>query len=112
MNKLVIFVNNEVVFEFNTELSLEDEQVIFLDKMDSDMQAGIKIKGELIVEPDKQQRQTFIAMNLIKALQQENDSAVYSSGAYLISRNPELTEVHANDGSDTVKIEFIEKDSQ
>ena len=109
MKKLVILINNEVAFEFNTDLTLEDEQLVFLDKMDNDMQLGIKISGELLVNPDKHQRATFIAMNLIKALQQDNGAAISSSGAYLANRYPELMEVHANDDGNTVKIELIEK---
>jgi len=110
MNKLVIFVTNEVAFEFDRELSLVDEQLAFLDKIDSDMRKGIKINGELLVNPDKQQRATFVAMNLLKALQQEDDAIVTASCVYLINRFPQLIEVHANDHDNSVKIDLIEED--
>jgi len=109
MNKLVVFVNNEIVFEFDRDLTFEDQQLAYLDRMDSDMESGIKIQGELLVNPDSQQRATFVVMNLIKALQQENEAVISASCAYLVNRHPALIEVHANDHADTVKIELIEE---
>lgn len=109
MKKLLIFINNDVVFEFDRALLLEDEQLAFLEQMDTDMESGIKIYGELIENPDDQQRATFIALNLIKALQQSNDAVIFASCAYLVNRFPELIEVHAKDHEDVVKIELIEE---
>jgi len=54
MNKLAVFINNEIVFEFYRELTFADQQLAFLDKMDSDMDNGIKIHGELLANPDSQ----------------------------------------------------------
>lgn len=110
MNMLSILINNEIAFEFDRDITFADEQLSFLDKMDSDMDNGIKIKGELLANPDARQRATFIVMNLIKALQQENDAVKMSSCAYLVNRFPQLIEVHANDHENTVKIELIEEE--
>ena len=109
MNKLVIFINHKVVFEFDRVVLLEVEQSSFLDKMDNDMKVGIKIDGELLENPDDLQRATFIAMNLIKALQQNNDATIFATCAYLVNRLPKLIELHANDCDDSIKIEFIEE---
>jgi hypothetical protein len=110
MSKLAVFINNEIVFEFNRDLTFSDQQLAFLDKMDSDMNMGIKMHGELLTNPDSQQRATFVAMNLIKALQQDNEAVKSSSCAYLVSRMPALVELHANDHGNTVKIELIEEE--
>jgi len=107
MNKLAIFVNNENVFEFDKNTTLEDQQLAFLDKMDSDMNKGVMLSGELFKNPDSHQRSTFVAMNLIKALQQNNQAAIFASCAYLVNRHTDLLEVHANDHDDNVSIEFI-----
>ena len=56
MDKLAVFINNNIVFEFNRDLTFEDQQLAFLDKMDSDMESGINIKGELLLNPDARQR--------------------------------------------------------
>lgn len=111
MDKLTVFVNDEIVFEFDRNITIDDAQLSFLDKMDSDMEKGIKIRGELLVKPDSEQRATFVVMNLIKALQQGNEAARYASCAYLVNRHPALSEVHANDAADAVKIEFVEDSS-
>ena len=60
MNKLAVFVNNEIVFEFDRDLTFVENQLAFFDKMDSDMDSGIKIHGELLVNPDGQQGATFV----------------------------------------------------
>lgn len=106
MDKLSIFVNNEVVFEHDRDVNLEDQQLAFLDKMDADMSKGIKIQGELVENPDAQQRFTFVSMNLVKGLQQDNEAVISSSCAYLINRRPGLIEVHVNDSEQGIVIEF------
>ena len=107
MKKLTLFINEEVVYEYNREITFEQQQLEFLDKMDKDMEKGIKIRGEFTIHPDLQQRTTFIVMNLIKALQQDNDAVIAASCAYLANRHPELIEVHANDHDDTIRIELV-----
>ena len=112
MNKLVIFNNNKVIYEFDRVVILETKQSAFIDKMDRDMKRGISIDGELLENPDDLQRTTFIVMNLIKAIQQDNDATVFATCAYLVNRLPELIELRANDSGNTVKIEFIEEQKQ
>ena len=111
MKKLSVLINDENIFEFDRELSLVEEQLVFLDKIDSDMKKGIKVNGELFISPDKQQRATFVAMNLLKALQQENDAIITASCVYLINRFPQLIEVHANNHDNTIKIDLIEEEN-
>jgi len=109
MSKLAVLVNNEIVFEFDRDMIFGEQQLAYLDRMDSDMESGIKIQGELLVNPDSQQRATFVVMNLIKALQQDNEAVISASCAYLVNRHPALIEVHANDHANAVKIELIEE---
>jgi hypothetical protein len=104
-----LLVNDELVFEFDRKLTFDEQQQVFLDKMDVDMGSGIRIHGELLVNPDAQQRATFVVMNLVKALQQGNQAVISASCAYLVNRYPELIEVHASDHAGAVKIEMIEK---
>lgn len=80
--------------------------------MNRDMQRSFKIKGELVANPDSPQRATFVAMNLIKALQQDNKAIIFSSCAYLSNQLPSLREVHANDGEGTVNIDLVEERGQ
>ena len=108
MKKLTFFINQEVVYEHDRDITFEQQQLEFLDKMDKDMDRGIKIRGEFTIHPDLHQRTTFVVMNLIKALQQDNEAVISASCAYLINRHPELTEVHANDHDGSVNIELVE----
>ncbi|MGD8783479.1 MAG: hypothetical protein PVF28_00935 [Thioalkalispiraceae bacterium] len=109
MKKLTVFVNDQSVFDYATETELSMEKLAFLDKMDSDMDRGIKIHGELIARPDSQQRAMFVAMNLIKALQQDKQAIISASCAYLANRQPGLIEIHANDNGDKLDINFVEE---
>lgn len=109
MSKLTIFVNDAAVYEYDKTTPLDARQRDYLDKMDADMSRGVKMQGELIVMPDSRQKARFVAMNLIKALQQNNEAAISASCAYLRDRIPGLLEVHANDHKDAVNIELIEE---
>ena len=109
MKKLTIFANDQVAHEFDRETIFEEQQLAFLDKIDSDMDRGIKIHGELITQPDQKQRATFVVMNLIKALQQDNEAIISASCAYLVNRLPRLVEVHATDSGNIINIELIEE---
>ena len=84
MNKLTFFINKEVLYGHDRDITFE-QQLEFLDKMDKDMERGIKIQGEFTIHPDLQQRTTFVVMNLIKALQQDNDAVITVSCAYLLN---------------------------
>ncbi len=72
MKTLTILANDEIVYEADREQDLVAGQFEFLDNMDRSMESGIKLNGELISQPDVRQRATFVAMNLLKALQQDN----------------------------------------
>jgi hypothetical protein len=109
MKKLIVFVNDQSVYEYAKDRDLDETQIEFLDKMDSDMRRGIKVHGELIASPDLKQRASFVAMNLIKALQQENAAIIAASTAYLMNRLPGLVEVRAKDAENGVTIEFVEE---
>ena len=108
MKQLGIFINEENIFDYDKAIELEQNQLSFFDKMDSDMNRGVKIQGELINSPDAKQRATFVVMNLLKALRQENEMVISASCAYLSQRMPALTEVHANDDGAGIKVEFLE----
>ncbi|MDH5766548.1 MAG: hypothetical protein OEZ38_11085 [Gammaproteobacteria bacterium] len=109
INVLTILINDQAVFEFDRDTGLDDQQLKFLDKIDSDMDRGLKMSGKLFERPDAEQRVRFIVMNLIKALQQDEQAIIRSSCAYLINRRPQLVEVHVKDGENSVEIELIDE---
>lgn len=107
MNCLSIHINGQIAYEYPRDTQLADEQHSFLDRMDSDMNRGIRLYGELIACPDAEQRAMFITMNLVRALQQANEAIISASCAWLVERNPGLTEVQIKDGEDRLIIEFV-----
>ena len=109
MTELSVYVNDQLAFEYDRSTELDDKQLEFLERMDRDMDRGFRISGEMIAEPDSQQKANFVAMNLLKALQQEDNAKIRVSCAYLSSRLPYVVEVHARDQGGRVNIEFIEE---
>jgi hypothetical protein len=109
MNTLNLFVNEQLAFECDRSMVLDEKQLEFLDRMDSDMDRGCKIHGELITNPDKKQKATFVVMNLLNALQQEEHARIAVACAYLSHRLPHVAEVHARDADDRIDIEFVEE---
>ena len=109
MNKLSLFVNDQLTFEYERSTELDDKQLEFLEKMDKNMESGFRIYGEMIAKPDVQQKATFVTMNLIRALQQEDHAKVAVSCAYLATHLPHTAEVHARDQDDRIAIEFVEE---
>lgn len=109
MKTISLVVNDQLAYEYDRETALNEDQLGFLDKMDNDMGRGIKIQGEEIKSPDSRQRARFVAMNLIKALQQENEAAISVSWAYLATRLPGLLEVKVNDDDGKVMISLVEE---
>ena len=109
MKTLTVFANDQVAYEYDKDTVIDDQKLAFFDKLDSDMGRGIKIQGELITNPDNKQRATFVEMNLIRALQQDNQPIISASCAYLANRLPALIEVHARDQGNTVNIELVEE---
>jgi len=106
MSKILLFVNDQVAFDFDKNMLLDESQLNFLNKMDNDMDKGFKINGESFSNPDKHQRAEFTAMNLIRGLQQENEAVVVASCAYISNRLPEVDEIHVNDLESGVKVDF------
>lgn len=109
MNKLSVLINDQLTFEYDCSTELDDKQLEFFDKMDGDMDRGFKFYGELVADSDSKQKATFVAMNLLRALQQEDKAKIMVSCAYLSSRLPNVIEVHAKDQDGRIKIEFIEE---
>lgn len=109
MKKLSVFINDQLAFEYDRSTELDDKQLEFLERMDRDMERGLKFYGELVTEPDSKQKATFVAMSLLKALQQEDHAKIAVTCAYLINRLPHVIEVHARDQDGRITIEFIEE---
>lgn len=108
MHIFTVFVNDTPVYEYDHNTELSKEQLAYLEKMDADMGRGIKIQGELIPQPELKQRARFVALNLVKALQQSNQAAKAVSCAWLSDRMPNLSELRISDVGERIEVVFIE----
>lgn len=92
---LVVLVNGEVQLEYDRNKTLPELQLRYLDRMDRQMDTGVRLGADWIDQPDVQQRAKFVAMHLIEALQQDNEASIAASCAYLANRLPDLKQVKA-----------------
>lgn len=105
--KLTILVNDQPQITYNRAQSLPTQQRSYLDSMDRKMDAGIELGGERINAPDTLQRAQFVAVQLIEAMQQDNEPLIVASCAWLADRIPELKQVVATLVADGYSVELV-----
>lgn len=92
---LTIVVNGEPQVEYQRGKPLAAAQRACLDRMDEQMNAGIRLGDASLGRPDALQRAQFVAIQVLEALQSGNDALIAAGCAYLASRLPDLTQVKA-----------------
>lgn len=111
-DKLVIFLNGASVIEYDRAVRLPGHQRQYLDKMDRDMDDGIEMNGQRVVNPDLQQRAQYIAMHLAQAIINDNEALIAAMCAYLATRIPELKQVKAVEQDDKISLDLVINDEQ
>lgn len=92
-DRFVVVLNGESQLEYDRQRRLSPQQMQYLDKMDKHMGGGISLGADIIESPNQLQRAQFVAMALIQALQQQNESLAAATCSYLASRMPELRQL-------------------
>ena len=105
---LEVVVNKTIVMECDRNTRLPGKQREFLDKMDFDMDEGIRFDGKYYEHPDALQRGKYIAMHLIRAIQTNNRGMINAMCAYLVNRLPSLNQIatEENNGEVTINLRF------
>ncbi|MFK5913689.1 MAG: hypothetical protein QM484_04870 [Woeseiaceae bacterium] len=103
---MVVLVNGEAMFEYDRTKPLAEHQRQYLDKMDTQMDAGIALGDETVVNPDQQQRAQFVAFTMISAIQQDNEAVIAAMSSYLAVRYEGLKQVKADTDESTKKVMF------
>ena len=103
---MVVLFNGEALFEYDRTKPLAENQRQYLDRMDQQMDAGIKLGTESIENPDQQQRAQFVAFTLVRAIQQDNEAVIAAMNSYLAVRYPDLKQVKADTDQATEKVMF------
>jgi len=107
LTTLSIFINTKKILVPKINSRLTGIQRRFLDEMDLDMKNGIVINDELIPSPNKMQRENYVAMNLLYAIENKNDDMVSTTCNYLIHRLPELKEIYYAKKESEITMELI-----
>ncbi len=105
--KLYVELNGTQVIEYDRNVRLPGHQRQFLDKMDADMSEGIELAGQSISEPDPVQRAQFVAIQLMTALQDNEEGLIAAACAYLANRYPEMRRVVAREQGDNVSLDLV-----
>jgi hypothetical protein len=104
---MAVVLNGLAELEYDREKPLPDYQMVYLDRMDTRMDAGIRIGEESIVNPDRSQRAQFIAANLLHAIRNNDEPLAAALCSYLAVRLPELKQVRIEEDEHEVSIELV-----
>lgn len=105
--KLLIELNGAPVITYDRSIRLPGHQRAFLEKMDADMAEGITLAGQKISEPNPIQCAQFVAIQLMKALQDDEEGLIAATCAYLANRYPEMRKVVATEQGDNVSLDLV-----
>ena len=105
-DSMVVLLNGEALFEYDRNKQLPEKQLEYLDRMDQQMDAGIKLGDEMIVNPNQEQRAQFVAFTLLTAIEQDDEALIAAMNSYLAVRFPELKQVKADTDQNTRKVMF------
>lgn len=105
--KLHIELNGNSILSYDRNIRLPGHQRQFLDKMDADMMKGVKLAGQVIDEPNPVQKAQFVAIQLLSAIQQDEEGLIAATCAYLANRYPEMLKVVAKETGDQVSMDLV-----
>lgn len=107
IHKLTVFIDDASILEYDRNQRLPGKQREYLDKMDLDMDRGFDLGGEHIDNPDKNERAKFVAMNLIRAIEANNEPMMAATCSYLANRYDDLAEVRANAQGEDMMMDLV-----
>lgn len=106
-NIMAVLLEGIAQIEYNRDLPLPDHQVLYLDKMDEKMDAGITIGEELISKPDLSQRAQFVAGNLAHAIITDDEATTAALCSWLADRLPDLKQIKIIDEQGNISVELV-----
>ena len=106
-NILAVLIDGIVQLEFDRNKSIPTHQEQFLNNMDAELMTGIVVNGQKISQPDLYQRAQFVALNLVNALRESNDSVAAAMCTYLATRLPELKQVKVELQGEQMSIDLV-----
>jgi len=108
MNKyLEIILDDQSVLKYERR-RLPGLQRSALDRMDEDMQAGIRIDDQVITDPARQQCALFVVTQLHQAIGSERSNKAMLMCSWLATRLPDLRQILISTNNDRITCEFIQ----
>jgi hypothetical protein len=104
---MAVLLNGLAELEYDRQKPLPDYQAVYLDKMDTRMDEGIRIGEGSIVNPDLNQRAQFVAANLLHAIRNNDEPLAAALCSYLAVRLPDLKQIKIEDDRQNVSIELV-----
>ena len=92
---LTVLVNGESALEYDRGKALSDRQLAYIDRMDRQMDAGVRLGVNWIERPQALDRASFVAAQLVDALQRDDEGLIAACCAYLAKRLPDLKQIKA-----------------
>ncbi len=107
-NKMVVLVNGIAEVEYHRDVPLAERQREYLDRMDAEMDGGIRLGDETVANPDRLQRARYVALSLAESLRENQEPRIAATSAWLAERLPDLQQVRIDTGTDgQTRIELI-----
>ena len=104
---MAVLLNGVAQLEYDRNMALTDYQMAYLDKMDEQMDKSIEIDGELITQPELNQKVQFVSANLLEAMQANNEGLTSALCTYLATRLTDLKQIKMTDDKDGVCIDLV-----
>jgi len=102
-----VIVNGQSEVEYDRNKPLPERQMEYLDKMDTEMDAGFTLGDEKIEQPDLMQRAQFVAGYLAQAMISDNDQMIAASSSWLAQRLPDLKQVKIDHADERISIDLV-----
>ena len=102
----IVTINNQTIYTCNKE-PLPGRLRRYLDEMDRGMENGVQLGDEWVDTPSDFQKQQYIAMHLINALDKKDNDQARTLAFYLSNRYGALTEINVIQQDDLFNLKLI-----
>ena len=105
MSLKVVIENN--IYSIDIPEAVMQEGESFFEKLESDMAQGWQMNRDWVEKPTPLQRGQIVAARIADAIHAENETLTYLLAGFIVSRMPNVTEVHIDTDGDMSETQFI-----
>lgn len=102
-----VLIDGVAQLEYSRGTDLPQKQQDFLAQIDTRLEQGFDLGGEVISTPDLAQKAQLIALQLIQYIKKDDEAHAAAFCAWLATRLPDLKQVKIDDSSGEVSIELV-----